>query len=54
MLFIVAGAFAGLEQIISQRVGKKGIGFGAKLHSKIDEKTLFARRAARRTCTSSG
>ncbi|MBW4042104.1 MAG: ATP-dependent Clp protease ATP-binding subunit ClpX [Acidobacteria bacterium] len=42
VLFIVAGAFAGLEQIISQRVGKKGIGFGATLHSKIDEKTLFA------------
>jgi ATP-dependent Clp protease ATP-binding subunit ClpX len=37
----VAGAFAGLEQIISQRVGKKGIGFGAQLHSKLDEKTLF-------------
>ncbi|HEY0575245.1 MAG TPA: ATP-dependent Clp protease ATP-binding subunit ClpX [Pseudonocardia sp.] len=42
VLFIVAGAFAGLEQIISQRIGKKGIGFGAQLHSKIDEKTLFA------------
>jgi ATP-dependent Clp protease ATP-binding subunit ClpX len=42
VLFIVAGAFAGLEQIISQRVGKKGIGFGAQLHSKIDEKTLFS------------
>ena len=42
VLFIVAGAFAGLEQIISQRVGKKGIGFGAQLHSKVDEKTLFS------------
>jgi ATP-dependent Clp protease ATP-binding subunit ClpX len=42
VLFIVAGAFAGLEQIISQRVGKKGIGFGAQLHSKLDEKTLFS------------
>ncbi len=41
VLFIVAGAFAGLEQIISQRIGKKGIGFGAQLHSKVDEKTLF-------------
>ncbi|BDZ46510.1 hypothetical protein GCM10025866_24190 [Naasia aerilata] len=29
VLFIVAGAFAGLEDIISQRAGKKGIGFGA-------------------------
>jgi ATP-dependent Clp protease ATP-binding subunit ClpX len=42
VLFIVAGAFAGLEQIIGQRVGKKGIGFGAHLGSKVDEKTLFA------------
>jgi ATP-dependent Clp protease ATP-binding subunit ClpX len=41
VLFIVAGAFAGLEQIIGQRIGKKGIGFGAQLGSKIDEKTLF-------------
>jgi len=34
VLFIVAGAFAGLEEIISQRVGRHGIGFGAPLHSK--------------------
>lgn len=31
ILFIVAGAFAGIEQIINSRVGKKGIGFGAPL-----------------------
>ncbi|MDO5701702.1 MAG: ATP-dependent Clp protease ATP-binding subunit ClpX [Bowdeniella nasicola] len=31
ILFIVAGAFAGLEEIIRQRVGKGGIGFGAPL-----------------------
>ena len=42
VLFIVAGAFAGLEEIISQRVGRHGIGFGAQLHSKRDEQTLFA------------
>jgi ATP-dependent Clp protease ATP-binding subunit ClpX len=41
VLFIVAGAFAGLEEIISQRAGKKGIGFGAPLHSKGDEANLF-------------
>ncbi|MBZ4296099.1 AAA family ATPase, partial [Mycobacterium tuberculosis] len=29
VLFIVAGAFAGLEEIVQQRTGKKGIGFGA-------------------------
>ena len=31
VLFIVAGAFAGLEEIIGSRAGKKGIGFGAPL-----------------------
>lgn len=31
VLFIVAGAFAGLEEIIGARAGKKGIGFGAPL-----------------------
>lgn len=42
VLFIVAGAFAGLEDIISARVGKRGIGFGAPLHSKRDEQELFS------------
>ena len=42
VLFIVAGAFAGLEDIISTRVGKRGIGFGAPLHSKRDESELFS------------
>jgi len=42
VLFIVAGAFAGLEEIISQRVGRRGIGFGAPLHSKRDESMLFS------------
>ncbi|OJX70152.1 MAG: ATP-dependent protease ATP-binding subunit ClpX [Micrococcales bacterium 73-13] len=41
VLFIVAGAFAGLEEIIAGRVGKKGIGFGAQLHEKRDEAQLF-------------
>jgi ATP-dependent Clp protease ATP-binding subunit ClpX len=36
VLFIVGGAFAGLEKIIEQRAGRKGIGFGATLHSKSD------------------
>jgi ATP-dependent Clp protease ATP-binding subunit ClpX len=42
VLFIVAGAFAGLEEIISARAGKKGIGFGAPLHSKGDDLNLFS------------
>jgi len=41
VLFIVAGAFSGLEEIISGRVGKKGIGFGAELHAKRDGGELF-------------
>jgi ATP-dependent Clp protease ATP-binding subunit ClpX len=39
VLFIVGGAFAGLEKIIEQRIGKKGIGFSATLHSKLDLET---------------
>ena len=41
VLFIVAGAFAGLEEIVSARVGKKGIGFGAPIRSKEDEVDLY-------------
>jgi ATP-dependent Clp protease ATP-binding subunit ClpX len=36
VLFIVAGAFAGLEKIISDRAGKRGIGFGSEIRSKKD------------------
>ncbi|MGH3327094.1 MAG: ATP-dependent Clp protease ATP-binding subunit ClpX [Streptomycetales bacterium] len=36
VLFIVGGAFSGLEKIIESRVGKKGMGFGATLRSKDD------------------
>ncbi|QNG18361.1 ATP-dependent Clp protease ATP-binding subunit ClpX [Rhodococcus triatomae] len=44
VLFIVAGAFAGLERIVSDRVGKRGIGFGAEVRSKaeIDTRDHFA------------
>ncbi len=41
VLFIVAGAFSGLENIIAQRVGKGGIGFGAPLADKRDDAELF-------------
>jgi ATP-dependent Clp protease ATP-binding subunit ClpX len=34
MLFIVGGAFAGLEEIITKRVGEKSVGFGADVRSK--------------------
>jgi ATP-dependent Clp protease ATP-binding subunit ClpX len=34
ILFIVGGAFCGLEQVIRRRVGVKGLGFGAKIEQK--------------------
>ncbi|MDQ4492353.1 ATP-dependent Clp protease ATP-binding subunit ClpX [Sinomonas sp. ASV486] len=42
VLFIVAGAFAGLEDIIGQRAGKKGIGFGAPLSSLTAKESSYA------------
>src|SRR3954453_8764373 len=36
VLFIVGGAFAGLEKLIEQRAGRKGLGFGAELHTAAD------------------
>jgi ATP-dependent Clp protease ATP-binding subunit ClpX len=44
VLFIVGGAFAGLEKIIESRAGKKGIGFGATIRSKreIDSTDMFS------------
>ncbi len=44
VLFIVGGAFAGLEQIIESRIGHKGVGFHATVRSKAekDPGELFA------------
>ncbi|MCX6486520.1 MAG: ATP-dependent Clp protease ATP-binding subunit ClpX [Mycobacterium sp.] len=44
VLFIVAGAFAGLEKIVADRIGKRGLGFGAEVKSKaeIDTQDHFA------------
>ena len=36
VLFIVAGAFQGLEKIVGDRVGRKGLGFGAEVASKAE------------------
>ncbi len=36
VLFIVGGAFAGLETLIESRNGKKGLGFGSELHTPKD------------------
>lgn len=34
ILFICGGAFDGIDKIISNRIGKRGLGFGAKIESK--------------------
>jgi len=36
ILFICGGAFAGLDRIIEQRVGKRGIGFGADIRPSTE------------------
>jgi len=41
VLFIVAGAFAGLEEIVGERRGKKGIGFGSPLKEANSEANIF-------------
>jgi ATP-dependent Clp protease ATP-binding subunit ClpX len=49
MLFIVGGAFAGLEKIIEQRVGKKSARLHAELRRRRGAKAddLFARSCPR-------
>src|SRR6059036_3210577 len=44
VLFIVGGAFVGLDKNIEQRIGKKSVGFGAVLHSKneVDGNDVFS------------
>ncbi|MCH1627621.1 ATP-dependent protease ATP-binding subunit ClpX [Fredinandcohnia quinoae] len=44
ILFIVGGAFDGIEQIIKRRLGKKVIGFGSDIKSEeLDQKTLLSK-----------
>ncbi|QYM76200.1 ATP-dependent Clp protease ATP-binding subunit ClpX [Leucobacter luti] len=43
VLFIVAGAFSGLEEIIGSRLGKGGIGFGAPVTTRRNDENLFAK-----------
>jgi ATP-dependent Clp protease ATP-binding subunit ClpX len=45
ILFILGGAFVGLEKIVANRVGKKGVGFGADLSdaSKHETGVLLAK-----------
>ena len=41
ILFIMSGAFTGLEEIIKKRLNRQGIGFGAEIRSKNDEEVLL-------------
>ena len=43
VLFIVAGAFAGIEDIIGSRIGKRSIGFGSELHSPLEQQEIYSR-----------
>ena len=45
ILFICGGAFAGLENIINARVGKKNLGFGADIQKKaeVNNNEIFAK-----------
>ena len=44
ILFICGGAFEGLDKLINDRIGKKSIGFGAKIESQkeIDKAKVFS------------
>lgn len=37
ILFICGGAFVGLDKIVADRIGKKGIGFGTDLGTRVEE-----------------
>ncbi|HJR93588.1 MAG TPA: ATP-dependent Clp protease ATP-binding subunit ClpX [Acidimicrobiia bacterium] len=40
VLFICAGAFSGLEDVIAHRVGKRGVGFGAEIRSRSEQRPI--------------
>ena len=40
ILFICGGAFVGLDKIVADRIGKKGIGFNSELTTKVDEHSV--------------
>ena len=39
ILFICGGAFVGLDKIVANRIGKKGIGFNGELAKKVEDST---------------
>ena len=42
ILFIVGGAFEGIEKIISRRIGKKKVGFGSELGKKTEDQHILS------------
>ena len=42
ILFIMSGAFNGLEEIIKKRLNRQPLGFGAKIQSQNDSENLFS------------
>lgn len=40
ILFICGGAFAGIEKLVEDRMGKSSLGFGGELHSKTELKAM--------------
>src|SRR5512134_3496130 len=45
ILFICAGSFNGLEEIVRRRVGDRGLGFGASIGTAEDDKDALRRQA---------
>jgi endopeptidase Clp ATP-binding regulatory subunit ClpX len=43
ILFIMSGAFNGLDDIVKKRINRQGMGFGAEIRSK-DEKTQYLKK----------
>lgn len=41
ILFIVGGAFDGIENIVKNRLGEKVIGFGTSQNTKVDDETIM-------------
>ena len=42
ILFIVGGAFEGIEKIIARRIGRKKVGFGSELGKKTEESRILS------------
>src|ERR1700744_265822 len=45
ILFIVCGAFNGLEDIVRRRTGQRGLGFGSEISTAEDDKDALRRQA---------